>query len=89
MFAAIREKLLSGSRRPMNRRVKPAASRTRLGIEALEERAMLSTSPLVFATTNGIITNNALTSQADAKPHVSEIPVIKVTDAASNAPLTQ
>jgi hypothetical protein len=42
MFAAIREKLSSRTRRPIRSR--------RLGIEALEERALMTTTPFVFAT---------------------------------------
>jgi len=48
MFAAIREKLSSRKRRPSGTS-HPTRSR-RLGIEALEERALLAASPIVFAT---------------------------------------
>src|SRR5205814_5961988 len=47
MFAAIREKLSSRNRG--SNRSQPQRSR-RLGIEALEERTLMTTSPLVFAT---------------------------------------
>jgi hypothetical protein len=48
MFAAIREKLSFRNSRPI-RKSKPLRS-GRLGIEALEERALLSTTPLLFNT---------------------------------------